>query len=496
MSAEKRILLDYSALNKIDLKDSDLNRLNDGEWLNDNVIDAYLNLLKKESKQRDLIILDSNASQYLRRYGFKNDGTDSRVIFETEDLNANRVKFVKALLKHGANKMKFCLPVNIDRKHWILCIIDTNLQTVEFYDSLRVEYKYKKDDIKQTKSNVAHIHFKIKDLLKLAHVYLKVKELITKKHQNSDSSWKQHVRQSTEDIKRVLNVRVDAKNEFNFNHRTSMQQTNSYDCGIFVLLNITLVCLGKNAHVNGAQHFEAKEVQAFRQRIQNILKNDKHNVNADITLEEIVGDLLHKFSSNERALRRRRRGKKHILPRIMQLGSANQSTFNSIPGSRSTKYRNILKRIHQNQDMIIKTVDHDQFYEQESLMCADYSVLNVLFLQNIKVDRDKFLTLRRRHRNNRKYSDFLDLLQHCASEDFSVDVYQRRPGFLKHMRKLLDAGNCLWIHVKDHHLAAIGTCSTGIVCLNTYGKKHGYGGFSVFSTDELLHGCSTYVQIR
>lgn len=209
----------------------------------------------------------------------------------------------------------------------------------------------------------------------------------------------------------------------------------------------------------------------------------------DVELEGKINALKTVVSTQYREKLKRRRPARRI-------GGADNylESFAYTPSaSLKKRYDRVLSLVKHNKHMVYAAMHNDQFYKQESLMCADYSVLNVLFLQNIPINREKFLRMRRRTREYLTYQDFFRLLKACTTKPLKAFVFERAPGFIRHMQQCLKNGYCLWIHVQDHHLAAISTSSKGLVCLNTYGKSHGYGGFSILPWKEILDDCKSYV---
>lgn len=107
---------------KVQITSRDLQTLSDRHWLNDNVIDFYLQLVKK----------------------FINTTTDSQIhVFSTffyttlrEKGYAGVKKWAKRAKVDVSKQDLIIIPINLNQTHWALSIIDNNSQKIQYFDSL------------------------------------------------------------------------------------------------------------------------------------------------------------------------------------------------------------------------------------------------------------------------------------------------------------------------------------------------------------------------
>lgn len=131
---------------------------------------------------------------------------------------------------------------------------------------------------------------------------------------------------------------------------------------------------------------------------------------------------------------------------------------------------------------------HIDTYKDTSI---EQSLLNVLFLQNLTIDTEKFLRLQQGHGYATKYTHLFKHLQSCADRDFDAFVFHRCPGFIQHMRSCLKRGLCLWVNVTDHHVSAFGECGKGLICLHS--PHTAMTGFIIIPWTEIIDNCTSYV---
>ncbi|CAF0720222.1 unnamed protein product [Brachionus calyciflorus] len=98
----------------INLKQEDINRLKPKIWLNDKLIDYFLNLLAKHSYKKIFVF---NTFFYFKLH---RDGPNSVKTWVKENIFLYELAF---------------LPININSNHWILCAIESQKCKVTIYDS-------------------------------------------------------------------------------------------------------------------------------------------------------------------------------------------------------------------------------------------------------------------------------------------------------------------------------------------------------------------------
>ncbi|KAI5950982.1 hypothetical protein KGF54_004056 [Candida jiufengensis] len=113
-SNPRNIIIDkYS----IELSTGDLQTLQDGRWLNDNVIDFYFNILMKENPK--VFGWTTHFYSTLNQKGYQ--GVQ---------------RWAKRKKLNSFEKDKILVPVNISNTHWALSVIDNIKKTIVYYDSL------------------------------------------------------------------------------------------------------------------------------------------------------------------------------------------------------------------------------------------------------------------------------------------------------------------------------------------------------------------------
>ncbi|KAI5966798.1 uncharacterized protein KGF55_000207 [Candida pseudojiufengensis] len=110
----RNVLLDkYS----IELTTGDLQTLQDGRWLNDNVIDYYFNVIMKENPK--VFGWTTHFYSTLQQKGYQGVS-----------------RWAKRKKIDVFSKDKILVPVNISNTHWALSVIDNLKKTIIYYDSL------------------------------------------------------------------------------------------------------------------------------------------------------------------------------------------------------------------------------------------------------------------------------------------------------------------------------------------------------------------------
>ncbi|CCG20591.1 Ulp2 SUMO deconjugation enzyme [Candida orthopsilosis Co 90-125] len=101
----------------IDISFADLQTLRDGRWLNDNIIDFYLNLVMKRNSK--VFIWTTHFYSTLASRGY-----------------SGVARWAKRKKIDLFTMDKVIVPVNISNTHWALAVIDNLQKTITYYDSL------------------------------------------------------------------------------------------------------------------------------------------------------------------------------------------------------------------------------------------------------------------------------------------------------------------------------------------------------------------------
>lgn len=100
----------------IDISFADLQTLRDGRWLNDNIIDFYLNLVMKRNSK--VFIWTTHFYSTLASRGY-----------------SGVARWAKRKKIDLFTMDKVIVPVNISNTHWALAVIDNLQKTITYYDS-------------------------------------------------------------------------------------------------------------------------------------------------------------------------------------------------------------------------------------------------------------------------------------------------------------------------------------------------------------------------
>ncbi|KAI5948828.1 hypothetical protein KGF57_005226 [Candida theae] len=102
----------------IDLTFADLQTLKDGRWLNDNVIDFYLNMVMKQNPKK-IFIWTTHFYSTLASRGYN-----------------GVARWAKRKKIDLFTMDRVIVPINISNTHWALAVIDNVAKTITYYDSL------------------------------------------------------------------------------------------------------------------------------------------------------------------------------------------------------------------------------------------------------------------------------------------------------------------------------------------------------------------------
>lgn len=101
----------------IDITVRDLGTLNDGRWLNDNIIDFYLNMVTEKYSQ--VYCWTTHFFTTLKSKGYQ-----------------GVARWAKRRKVNVAEKSLVIVPINIMSTHWAVAVIDNDAATISYYDSL------------------------------------------------------------------------------------------------------------------------------------------------------------------------------------------------------------------------------------------------------------------------------------------------------------------------------------------------------------------------
>lgn len=220
------------------LSQSDLNRLKPGQWLNDAVIDYFFTVfMRNRDNEKVKRNLQAVPSVYFS-YNFLNNlmnvnktsiGSITLITNLSQYNRANAYKAVKTfrILKNNIfNKSKLFLPLNINRSHWSMYMIDMINKTINYFDSIEPSTESKLESV-----SVQNIRYQV--LLNF-------------------------LEDRSKDEEGVKDFDVD---EWSYNVFYE-KQNNGYDCGIYTITNAQLL----------SENLTGEEVV---NKIQNLNKSNK-----------------------------------------------------------------------------------------------------------------------------------------------------------------------------------------------------------------------------
>jgi sentrin-specific protease 1 len=207
----------YVQIGGIDIKLEDIGRIAPGQWLNDEIINCYMNILNAECK---------NHMEYPRVHCFS---TFFYVMLTNHGKGYNYNKVAKWTKSFDMFALDFVIaPIHVGGNHWCLAVINVRDKQFEYYDSMGNSGSKCLENLK---------------------IYL-AEEHRTKKGSEIDlSDWKNYSPGNT-----------------------VPQQNNIYDCGVFMCQFAESIASGSDiGHVNQA------DMPYYRKRmLLEILNNNRH----------------------------------------------------------------------------------------------------------------------------------------------------------------------------------------------------------------------------
>lgn len=107
---------------KLDLLGRDIHKLKPEQWLNDEIVNNYLMMIEKRGR--------TAGSKYPSVFSYSTH-------FFTRLVEKGHAGVIR--WKRGVNLFKqdlLLIPVNVNKKHWILVVVDVQEKTVFFCDSM------------------------------------------------------------------------------------------------------------------------------------------------------------------------------------------------------------------------------------------------------------------------------------------------------------------------------------------------------------------------
>ena len=199
----------------------DFFRFQDGKWINDEIINSYFNLLRvsetnnilQNSKYKYCVFLETYFMAALSSNGKEKISLQEHWTFnkDTIDICMKLWKKVSFYSSHSLESIKkIIIPCNCLKSHWNLIVVDVKEKTIKTLDSYK-EYTISKNN-----------RFKVKEFMK----------------------------------------HIDTKNEYTVEQTKEEfrpQQINSYDCGMFLILNARKICLQDQYSFSQSDIFKARK---------------------------------------------------------------------------------------------------------------------------------------------------------------------------------------------------------------------------------------------
>ncbi|KAK9378986.1 uncharacterized protein V2V93DRAFT_392515 [Kockiozyma suomiensis] len=192
---------------RIDISVRDIKTLGDGQWLNDNVIDFYLEMVTQRS----------------REHAAKHDNFPRSFVYTTHFYSALSTKGYQAVARWGrrkqlnlANLDYIFVPINVHNTHWCVSVINIKEKRFEYYDSMA----------------------------------------------GGPGSAFSHLREYIHNESRTQNVPMDDIHEWeDYVPNDSPLQRNGYDCGVFTCKTVEVLSR------DGPLTFSQKDMKILRQRM-------------------------------------------------------------------------------------------------------------------------------------------------------------------------------------------------------------------------------------
>jgi hypothetical protein len=196
-------------------------RLKPLTWLNDEIIDAYLNLLKDRDRKKTQMF-NTNCMEYCRSYFASSQFYSKLTSYEKNqfnyDMDVKRWLHNPRFQLHLNEMDKLFIPINIENIHWVLVVVFVSDRKICYYDSLR--------------------------------------GIGGKKYTTNILKW---IAKECE----IDNQPFNRSEWIIINNAECPQQDNGYDCGVFLLMNVDVLCdfiplHDKTYNATSMPHFRTK----------------------------------------------------------------------------------------------------------------------------------------------------------------------------------------------------------------------------------------------
>ena len=119
----------FGTIGDVTLHYRDVRTLREGGWLNDEVMNAYINLIAGQTTE--VLVMNTFFVEILRQKGPRGGFPLEKIhrILRRKGVNCIQVESI-------FERQKVIIPVNIDNRHWVCYCIDHSSETILYYDSL------------------------------------------------------------------------------------------------------------------------------------------------------------------------------------------------------------------------------------------------------------------------------------------------------------------------------------------------------------------------
>lgn len=119
----------FGTIGDVTLHYRDMKTLREGEWLNDEVMNAYVNLIAGQT--REVLVMNTFFVEILRQKAPQGGFPLEKIhrILRRKGVNCIQVESI-------FERQRVVIPVNIENRHWVCYCIDHSSETILYYDSL------------------------------------------------------------------------------------------------------------------------------------------------------------------------------------------------------------------------------------------------------------------------------------------------------------------------------------------------------------------------
>lgn len=106
----------------------DIKTLKPGTWLNDEIINTYMDMLNERDTLLSSKFPDRKASHFFKTYIMSNLGTGEKYSFERVQKYESKINIFEL--------RRLYFPINIKDTHWTLAVVDMDAKQIHYYDSM------------------------------------------------------------------------------------------------------------------------------------------------------------------------------------------------------------------------------------------------------------------------------------------------------------------------------------------------------------------------